>query len=75
LAKAGVSCFYESDVLNPSFVHLMKFSAGNPRLRKAAKRYGSLKEETTNLRKENLPVYKDFSRIGKIVVSQSKNEQ
>ena len=37
-AKAGVSCFYESEVLNPSFVHLMKFSAENPRLRKAAKR-------------------------------------
>ena len=38
-AKAGVSCFYESEVLNSSFVLLMKFSAKNPRLRKAAKRY------------------------------------
>lgn len=38
-AKAGVLCFYESDVLNSSFEHLMKFSAENPRLRKAAKRY------------------------------------
>lgn len=38
-AKAGVSCFYESEVLNSSFVHLMKFSAKNPRLRKAAKRW------------------------------------
>jgi hypothetical protein len=38
-AKAGVSCFYESEVLNSSFVHLMKFSAEKPRLRKAAKRY------------------------------------
>jgi len=37
-AKAGVTCFYESEVLNSSFVHLMKFSAKNPRLRKAAKR-------------------------------------
>ena len=37
-AKAGVSCFYESEVLNSSFEHLMKFSAENPRLRKAAKR-------------------------------------
>lgn len=37
-AKAGVSCFYENEVLNPSFVHLMKFSAKNPRLRKAANR-------------------------------------
>jgi rare lipoprotein A (peptidoglycan hydrolase) len=37
-AKAGVSCFYDSEVLNSSFVYLMKFSAKNPRLRKAAKR-------------------------------------
>ena len=37
-AKAGVSCFYESEVLNSSALHLMKFSAENPRLRKAAKR-------------------------------------
>ena len=28
-AKAGVSCFYDSEVLNSSFVHLMKFSAEN----------------------------------------------
>jgi hypothetical protein len=35
-AKAGVSCFYDSEVLNSSFVHLMKVSAENPRLRKAA---------------------------------------
>ena len=41
-AKAGVSCFYDSAVLNSSFVHLMKFSAENPRLRKAAKRYGQV---------------------------------
>jgi hypothetical protein len=40
-AKAGVSCFYESEVLNSSFVHLMKFSAENPRLRKAANRYAT----------------------------------
>ena len=38
-AKAGVSCFYDSEVLNPSFVHLMKFSAENPPLRQAANRY------------------------------------
>jgi len=37
-AKAGGSCFYDSEVLNSSFVLLMKFSAKNPRLRKAAKR-------------------------------------
>jgi len=43
-AKAGVSCFYENKVLNPSFVHLMKFSAKNPHLRKAAKRYMQLKK-------------------------------
>ena len=39
-AKAGVSCFYESEVLNSSFVHLKKFCAENSRLRVAAKRYG-----------------------------------
>jgi hypothetical protein len=38
-AKAGVSCLYDSEVLNLSFVHLMKFGAKNPRLRKAAKRW------------------------------------
>jgi len=41
-AKAGVSCFYESEVLNSSFVYLMKFSAKSPRLRKAAKRWQQL---------------------------------
>jgi len=35
-AKAGVLCFYESEVLNSNFVHLLKFSAEKPRLRKAA---------------------------------------
>jgi hypothetical protein len=39
-----VQCFYESEVLNPSSVLLMKFSAKNPHLRVAAKRYGSLKK-------------------------------
>ena len=37
-AKAGLTCFFDSEVLNSSFVHLMKFSAKNPRLRKAANR-------------------------------------
>jgi hypothetical protein len=37
-AKAGGWCFYDSEVLNSSFLHQMKFSAENPRLRKAAKR-------------------------------------
>jgi hypothetical protein len=41
-AKAGVSCFYDSEVLNLSFVHLMKFGAKNPRLRKAGKRWWQL---------------------------------
>lgn len=36
-AKVEFSCFNDSEVLNSSFVHLMKFSAENPRLRKAAK--------------------------------------
>jgi hypothetical protein len=37
-AKAGVSCFYDSEVLNLSIVHLMKFSGENPRLRQARNR-------------------------------------
>jgi hypothetical protein len=45
-AKAGVSCFYDNKVLNSSFVHLMKLSAKNPRLRKAAKRYQQGEEKT-----------------------------
>ncbi len=36
--KAGGLCFYDSKVLNPSFELLIKLSAENPRLRKAAKR-------------------------------------
>jgi hypothetical protein len=36
--QMGVSCFYESEVLNPSSVLLMKFSAKNPHLRVAANR-------------------------------------
>jgi len=43
-AKAGGSCFYDSEVLNSSFVHLMKFSAKKPRLRKASKRYAAAKK-------------------------------
>lgn len=37
--QVGVQCFFESEVLNPSSVFLMKFSAKNPHLRVAAKRY------------------------------------
>ncbi len=36
---AGLSCIYNNEVLDLSFVHLMKFSAETPRLRKAANRY------------------------------------
>jgi hypothetical protein len=39
LAKGGIWCFYESLVLYPSFVLLMKFSAKKPALRQAAKRW------------------------------------
>jgi hypothetical protein len=38
LAKGGVWCFDESLVLNPNFVHLMKFGAEKPALHQAAKR-------------------------------------
>lgn len=50
-AKAGVSCFYDSEVLCSSFVHLMKFSAEKPRLRKAANRCASAKKTTLLHRK------------------------
>jgi len=45
-AKAGVPCFYVSEVLNSSFVHLMKYNTENPRLRKAANRYASCYDDT-----------------------------
>ncbi len=38
LAKPGVPSFYDSEVLNSSSLHLMKFSTENPRLRKVANR-------------------------------------
>jgi hypothetical protein len=50
-ANAGVSCFYESEVLNLSFVHLMKFSAKNPRLRKAAKRYQQAYDDSATMKR------------------------
>lgn len=37
-AKAG-ACFYDSEVLNSSYVLLKKFSAKNPRLLKVANLY------------------------------------
>lgn len=36
--QVGFQYFYESEVLNPRFVLLMKFSAKNPHLRIAARR-------------------------------------
>jgi hypothetical protein len=40
--QVGVQCFYESEVLNPSSVLFMKFSAENPHLRVAANRCASV---------------------------------
>jgi hypothetical protein len=57
-AKAGVSCFYVSEVLNSSFVYPMKVSAENPRLRKAAKRYLA-EQKTHQVRLLNLKNYKN----------------
>lgn len=39
LAKGGVSCFVETFVQGSTFVLRMNFSARNPALRQAAKRY------------------------------------
>jgi hypothetical protein len=47
-AKAGLWCYYESEVLYSSFVHLIKFSAKKPRLCKAAKRYSTFSERPVN---------------------------
>ena len=41
-AKAGVQCFFDSEVGNQSFVHLINFCAEMPRLRKARNRWRSL---------------------------------
>ncbi len=38
-AKAGVSCFYDNEVLNSSFVHLMNFCAKNPHHANTQNRY------------------------------------
>jgi hypothetical protein len=42
-AKAGLRCFYDSEVQYSSFVLLINFSAENPRLRKATNRWARLK--------------------------------
>ena len=62
-AKAGVSCFYDSEVLNSSFVHLMKFSAKNPRLRKAAKRYIKLSEKFIGKHSETLQLCRSLENL------------
>lgn len=46
-AKAGVSYFYDSEVLNSSFVQLMKFSAKNLHLHLAAIRFINFKRQQT----------------------------
>jgi hypothetical protein len=48
--QVGFQCFYESEVLNQSSVLLMKFSAKNPHLRVAAKRYQQGEEKTATLK-------------------------
>jgi hypothetical protein len=37
-AKAEVSLFYDSEVLNSSILHLIQFNSEKPRLRNATKR-------------------------------------
>lgn len=46
IEKAWVSCLYDSEVVNPSFVLLMEFSARKPALRQAPKRYRQYKNLT-----------------------------
>jgi len=42
LAKGGLTCFVETFVQGSTFVLRMNFSAENPALRQAAKRYATL---------------------------------
>lgn len=44
--QEGVQCFYESQVLNPSSVLLIKFSAKNPHLGVAANVSGQFSAES-----------------------------
>ena len=48
MAKGGVWCFYESLILNPNFVLLMKLSARKLALRQAPKR---LKQQFKNFQR------------------------
>lgn len=57
LCKSGVSCFYKSEMLNSNFVQLIKFSAENPRLRKAAKRFRSFLKTDNKTMKSNNFIY------------------
>jgi hypothetical protein len=55
-AKAGVSCFYESEVLNSSFLHLMKFSAKSPPWQ-SAKTLATISTQPTSKKKLYLVRY------------------
>jgi hypothetical protein len=46
LAKWRVTCFYDTFVVKQTVVLLMNFSAKNPPLRQAAKRYLQLQRQT-----------------------------
>jgi hypothetical protein len=54
-AKAGVSCLYDSEVLNSSCVHLMKFSAKNPRPSQSGKTLWHILNETIDNHIDNIP--------------------
>ena len=69
-AKAGVSCLYDSEVINSSFVHLMKFSAKNPRLRKPQNVGRQHIEPTVN--KQNPEFLKKYCFFFRKLISLSK---
>jgi len=52
-AKAEVSCFNENEVINSSFVHLMKFSAENPAFTKRQTVVCYFKKERTKIKPFN----------------------
>lgn len=49
LAKGGLTCFVETFVQGSAIVLRMNFSAKNPALRQAAKRYHTLKKNEQHL--------------------------
>jgi hypothetical protein len=60
--------FYDSEVLNSSFVHLLKFSAENPRLRKATNVITHFRKSTTKKYMEQRDyLKKQIDQLGQVL--------